>query len=481
MTQVSLVVVCNSPHVERAVASVLEQTRPPHEVLVVESGAHRLPSGARHALARSGVHVVRVELAGSAALRNAGVRATSGAWVGLLDADDRLAPTFLDEAMRLVDTGVRFITSRTRLSGDVHVGSGEPLDLGAALRSPMLVHPSSLFRRDAWNELGGFDEALAGDEMYDFWLRLLQHGAAGGIIDQPLYERGAGRVSGASSRSESSSPAEASLHQKHQRAFAGDLVGTICGRDALADQLRRGYASMYGQREACQQGLRQIDAELGAITAALRSRGRDRIEWGDLNRLEPFSPAAATPSEESIETYYVRLFLRAHAADLHGAVLEVRADADLERGHGTSLLPDARRAGTERRVTAADLPAAESAGYDCVILRFAPPGRRGVQAILAECVRILKPGSVLLAAFPLVGSVARDESGAPASWLGTGAAARRLLEERFETDRIQVRTYGNVLANVATLYGLPARAITNVELETEDPYFPVLIAARVQV
>ncbi len=488
MMPVSLVVVSNSPNVERAVASVLAQTRPAHEVLVVESDAHRLASGTYQALARSGVRFVSGEQPRSAALRNAGVRATRGEWVGLLDSDDRLAPSYLDEAARLVDTGAPLITSRTLLSGDVNVGADRRLDLATAVRSPMLVHPSSLFRRDAWDALGGFDETLQGDEMYDFWLRLLERGPAGAAIDQPLYERGASRRSSVDTSGGSRPgrpPSDASLHQKHQRTFTGELVGTICGRDAVADQLRRGFAAMFAQREACQQELRQVDAELGAITANLRSRGRDRVEWGDLNRSEPFAPAAAGVSDESIETYYVRCFLRAHAADLQGALLEVRADADFAPPDGQpALLAERRAAGPARHLTIVDyhcLGPVASASHDCVILRFAPPGRRDVQNILGECARILRPDAILLATFPLVGGMARDDSGAPASWLGTGAAARRLLEERFDADRIQIHTYGNVLANVAALYGLAAHAISDAELATHDPYFPVLIAARAQV
>jgi len=53
-----------------------------------------------------------------------------------------------------------------------------------------------------------------------------------------------------------------------------------------------------------------------------------------------------------------------------------------------------------------------------------------------------------------------------------------LLEERFDKANISVSAYGNVLAAVAFLYGLAESELRPSELDTHDPQYPVIVAAR---
>jgi len=83
---------CNRAHlVGEAIESVLAQTRPADEILVVDDGSI---DATPERLAAFGDRVVAIrrENAGAAAARNAGLRAATGDWVTFLDDDDVWAP-----------------------------------------------------------------------------------------------------------------------------------------------------------------------------------------------------------------------------------------------------------------------------------------------------------------------------------------------------------------------------------------------------
>jgi glycosyltransferase involved in cell wall biosynthesis len=92
--------------IDAAVGSVLEQTLPSWELILVDDGSQDDSQAicAAHAARDGRIRVLRQANRGAAAARNAGMRAALGRYITFLDADDRLFPdaleTLVEEAER---------------------------------------------------------------------------------------------------------------------------------------------------------------------------------------------------------------------------------------------------------------------------------------------------------------------------------------------------------------------------------------------
>lgn len=178
-------------YLPEAIASVRAQTLGDVEVIVVDDGStDEETRGCLDALEREGgVRVVRQANRGLSAARNAGLAVARGEYACCLDADDRLDPTYLEQAVALLesDRSVGFVGSWVRFFGDESaLWQTRDFDASQALVGNF-TSVASVFRRDDWAMVGGYTETMRdGFEDWEFWIRLAATGRRGLSIARPL-------------------------------------------------------------------------------------------------------------------------------------------------------------------------------------------------------------------------------------------------------------------------------------------------------
>lgn len=180
-------------YLREAVASALAQTLDGVEVVVVDDGSTDAETRAvlDELEAEGGVRVIHQANRGLSAARNRGIRATRARYIACLDADDRLHPTYLEKGVAVLESrpDIGLAYSWVRLFGDEDsIWYAETLKPAALLRYNH-IPAAAIFRREAWERVGGFDEGmLTGYEDWEFWLRLARDGYRGHVIPETLFE-----------------------------------------------------------------------------------------------------------------------------------------------------------------------------------------------------------------------------------------------------------------------------------------------------
>jgi hypothetical protein len=161
-----------------AIESVLAQTHPRIELIVVDDGS---PDDVEAVAGRyPGVGYLRQENGGLAAARNAGLAEGSGEFVLFLDADDRLLPEAVATGLRELRAApeAEMAAGTWRLIGE----EGEPIPAAAPevpaeaypalLESCFISTPAAvLYRRRLFERIGGFDPSVSASADYDVYLK----------------------------------------------------------------------------------------------------------------------------------------------------------------------------------------------------------------------------------------------------------------------------------------------------------------------
>jgi teichuronic acid biosynthesis glycosyltransferase TuaG len=176
------------PHIGETIASVRAQTFSDWEWLIVDDGSTDDTAAIvrEYAALDARIILLRQGNAGPSAARNLAMRRAAGQWFAFLDSDDVWQPQFLDAQLRVFrehhDTDLVTATARNR--GGPFDGqptrpfaAGHPvLTLQQMIADETSVFIMTVFRREVFEVIGGFDELQWTSEDYDFWLRAAHAG-----------------------------------------------------------------------------------------------------------------------------------------------------------------------------------------------------------------------------------------------------------------------------------------------------------------
>ncbi len=169
--------------IEQAIASVLSQTRPPAEVVVVDDGS--TDDSAARAAGFGAVRVVRIPHQGLSAARNVGLTETRSDLIAFLDVDDVWHPAFLETLSQLLDHAPRAPAAFAEPAPfrDGGAPALEPPRGNAGWYDPWQLFPFGnrihcpsqlLIRRESLVSVGLWHSAFDGAEDTHIYLRLTE-------------------------------------------------------------------------------------------------------------------------------------------------------------------------------------------------------------------------------------------------------------------------------------------------------------------
>lgn len=499
---------CNdATFIREAVSSVIAQTHPAAEVIVVDDGSDVSPAPLLAEFPQ--VTLLRQSNGGLASARNLGLHFARSRYISFLDADDRLEPNAIETALAcfagtpeaaLVYGGHRRIRADgTPLSVDLFHAVGEDPYADLLMGNCIGMHAAVLYRRDVLVSLGGFADGVRGCEDYDMYLRLALtcsiashpevvaeyrwHGA-----NMSRNKKGMLRgVLAVLDRHPGYTRAQRKAWRTGQRnwrdwyetgqieMWEGEKVGPSVRRT-----LRRWVSSVVIETKAL---LGNIRLRLGSGVRRTWPPPPGKVDFGDLDSARPISLDFGWDRGTPIDRYYIESFLARRAADIRGRALEVGDDGYCRR-FGRSQI-------TQQDVLHLDVkhPHATLVGdltepgvlpdgvFDCIVFTQTLQLIFDLKQAVTRLHAALRPGGVLLLTVPGISPIDRDEWGERWCWALTPVSIRKLFEPLFGNE-LEIRADGNVFAATAFLQGAALEEVDRAKLDIYDPAYPVIITVR---
>jgi glycosyltransferase involved in cell wall biosynthesis len=188
---VSVVVPAFEPgdYLREAIESLLGQTYPSLEIIVVDDGS--TPPCRATCEAYRGVRYFAQQHRGPAGARNAGVERSSGAFIAFQDADDLSTPERIEVQMSALQGDPSLGLVLSRLENFHAPGFALPAWFReeAKLRSRMGFVNTALVRRDTLAKVGPFDTAYQIGEDVDWLVRARDAGVRRAVCPEVLVRR----------------------------------------------------------------------------------------------------------------------------------------------------------------------------------------------------------------------------------------------------------------------------------------------------
>ncbi|GAA3980345.1 hypothetical protein GCM10023085_73370 [Actinomadura viridis] len=196
---VSVVIPCYNYgcYLPQALNSVLGQTFGEWEIVIVDDGSTDDSSAVardfidRHPDRR--IRLLQQANAGVSAARNAGVAAAAGRYILPLDADDAIGPTMLEKTTAVLDAepDIAIVSTDLHVFTDAEDVPPQVLSFPPYSRELLLqrliMFYCSLYRREVWEAVGGYDEHMRVGEDWDFWIGCAERGFNAHHIAEPLF------------------------------------------------------------------------------------------------------------------------------------------------------------------------------------------------------------------------------------------------------------------------------------------------------
>ncbi len=177
---VSIIIPCynQGAFIQEAIDSVKAQTYADWEIIIVNDGSddEETTQLLVH-LKEQDFHIIDIPNSGVSAARNKGIAAAKGAFILPLDADDKIAPKYLEEAIKILEDKpeVKLVYCDCEYFGILTGISPVPAFSLEGMLFENLIFNAAVMRKADFLKYGGYDETfLAGWEDWEFWMRFIK-------------------------------------------------------------------------------------------------------------------------------------------------------------------------------------------------------------------------------------------------------------------------------------------------------------------
>jgi glycosyltransferase involved in cell wall biosynthesis len=193
MVKVSVVIPCyNQAHfIDDAIQSLLAQTFKDFEIIIVNDGSTDPQTNSiLESYKSSTIKLIHTENQGIASARNNGIKEATGVYILPLDADDKVASSYLEKAIGLLDAypNLGIVYCQAEYFGE-KTGKWElPEYSFPEILLGNMIFCSGFYRKSDWQEVNGYNPNMKyGLADFDFWLSLIELGRGVFRIPEPLF------------------------------------------------------------------------------------------------------------------------------------------------------------------------------------------------------------------------------------------------------------------------------------------------------
>lgn len=180
MSKVSVIIPCFNlgKYLLEAVESVFSQTNQDFEIIIVNDGStDKATIQIIDELTHPKIKVTHTTNQGLSTARNIGIVQAKGDYILPLDPDDKIEPTYLEKAVKVLDQNksVGIVYCEAMFFGDEQGKWNLPEYSLKEILLHNVIFSSAVFRKTDWNKVSGYKSNLIyGWEDYDFWLSLIE-------------------------------------------------------------------------------------------------------------------------------------------------------------------------------------------------------------------------------------------------------------------------------------------------------------------
>jgi glycosyltransferase involved in cell wall biosynthesis len=189
--KISIIVPCynQSQYLDEALESILEQTFKNWECIIVNDGSpDNTEETAKNWIEKDNRFIyLYKENGGLSSARNEGITIAQGEYILPLDADDKIASTYLKLAIEAfeTDSSLKLVYCKAEKFGYKTGVWNLPIFTLENLAKNNMIFCTALFRKKEWELVQGYDEKMIyGWEDWEFWISILKSGGKVKCLDE---------------------------------------------------------------------------------------------------------------------------------------------------------------------------------------------------------------------------------------------------------------------------------------------------------